>query len=199
MKPRWPFALFVLMFTVVANSQLPPEQPPDPSARPIETAANPEMERLASVLEGKWETTETMERGKEFPDGGSRHGFVHARLAAGGTTLLYEVHSFGTAGKLDGFLAIWWDKTAQGYLLFACFNGSHPCAPRGTAHWENDTFVNDYELGSGENKTHWRDSFTFTRSTHTLVAAIDAGKGVMKTEITTKATRYEPPGRPADH
>jgi len=148
------------------------------------------MDRLAQALVGDWNTTETMERSEIFPNGGSRHGVVHVRLAAGGTTLLYEVHSDGPAGKLEGMLVIWWDKGASLYRLFVCFNNpAHPCKMRGSAHWDGETFVNDYEEIVNGNKTSWRDSFSFTPTSHTLVAAVNAGKGKMKVLITTKATR----------
>jgi len=94
----------------------------------------PEMDRLAKALVGDWNTTETMERGVLFPNGGERHGIVQVRLAAGGTTLIYEVHSDGSAGKLDGMLVIWWDKDASLYRLFICFNNpNHPCKIRGNS------------------------------------------------------------------
>ena len=172
------------------------------SANPAETAedathptapaaaANPQMEKLAKVLTGDWNTVETMGPGLFFPHGGSRHGAVHAHLAAGGNTLIYEVHSDGDAGKLDGFLAIWWDKSAKVYHFFACFNNpEHPCSARGDAHWQGDRLVNDYfEIEHGK-KTRWQDSFSFTPATHTLVAAEDVGHGKMKPVITTRATR----------
>ena len=103
---------------------------------------------------------------------------------------MYEVDSSGSAGKLDGFLAIWWDEPAQLFHFFICFNNPrNPCRMRGTAHWEGDKFVNDYEETVGGKKTRWRDSFTFTPTSHTLVAAMDTGNGTMKTIITTRATR----------
>ena len=148
------------------------------------------MERLAKALVGDWNTTETMERGELFPNGGSRDGIVHARLAAGGTTLIYEVHSDGSAGKLDGMLVIWWDKDASVYRVFVCFNNpDHPCEMRGIAHWQGDSFVNDYEETVKGKRTSWRDSFTFTSTSHTLVAAIRGVNGTMQTLITTRATR----------
>src|SRR5262245_47982663 len=101
------------------------------AAQPSETPAGPEMDRLAKAFLGRWNTVETMERGAEFPSGGSRRGFVEARLAAGGTTLVYQVRSDGTAGKLDGFLAIWWDPEAKLYDVFVCFN--NPSIPAGCA------------------------------------------------------------------
>jgi hypothetical protein len=60
---------------------------------------------------------------------------------------------------------------------------------RGTAHWEGDSFVNDYEQTVKGKKSAWRDTFTFTPTSHTLVAAMDVGNGTMLTLITTKATR----------
>ena len=158
---------------------------------PSLSAANPEMERLAKALLGDWNTTETMERGTFFPNGGSRSGTVHARLASGGHVLLYEVHSDGSAGKLDGFHTIWWDPKTHQYFFFACFNDPDgPCRMRGTAHWEGESFVNDYdESGTDGKPTHWRDTFTFAPNSHTLIAAVDSGNGTMKTIITTVATR----------
>ena len=167
-----------------ATQQVDSTTPPSPSS-PV-----PEMERLAKALVGDWNTTETMQRGEAFPNGGSRHGIVHVRLAAGGTTLVYEVHSDGSAGKLDGMLVIWWDKDANLYRVFICFNNPRdPCEMRGTAHWEGDSFVNDYEESVKGKKTSWQDTFTFTPTSHTLIAAMRAGDGAMQTLITTKATR----------
>lgn len=157
---------------------------------PNQSSPLPEIQRLAKALAGNWNTTETMEPGEFFPNGGSRHGVVHVRLAAAGTTLIYEVHSDGTAGKLDGMLVIWWDGDASLYRVFVCFNNpSNPCEMRGTAHWEGDSFVNDYEQTVKGKKTTWRDTFTFTLTSHTLVAAMDVGNGTMQPLITTKATR----------
>jgi hypothetical protein len=157
---------------------------------PDQRSSVPEMDRLARALVGDWTTTETLERGEFFPDGGSRHGIVHVKLAAGGTTLVYEVHSDGSAGKLDGMLVIWWDRDASLYRVFICFNNpNHPCKMRGTAYWEGNVFVNDYEEMVNGKNTRWRDSFSFAPTSHTLVAAIDKGNGTIQTLITTRATR----------
>jgi hypothetical protein len=161
--------------------------------QPSQSSPVPQMEKLAKVLVGGWNTTETMEPGEESPSGGSRHGIVNVRLVAGGTTLIYEVHSDGSAGKLDGMLVIWWDNDASLYRVFVCFNNpNHPCEMRGTAHWEGDSFVNDYQETVKGRKTSWRDTFTFTPTSHTLVAAMKVRDGAMQTQITTKATRRHP-------
>jgi hypothetical protein len=180
----WILFLIIPFSPYAAAQQLQRRTPPNHSG-PV-----PEMERLAKALVGDWNATETMEPGEIFPKGGSRHGMVHVSLAAGGTTLIYEVHSDGSAGKLDGMLVIWWEKDAGVYRVFVCFNNpDHPCEMRGTAHWERDSFVNDYEETVKGKKTLWRDSFTFTPTSHILVAAIRVGNGTMQTLITTKATR----------
>ena len=153
-------------------------------------AASPEMARLAKALLGDWDTTEEMVRGQFFPDGGARTGHVRARLASGGYTLIYDVHSDGSAGTFDGFLAIWWDRKAQLYYFLACFNNPNsPCRMRGTGHWDGGSFVNDYDFTVNGKKTPWRDTFTFTPDSYTLIAAVDTGDGTMKPVITTNATR----------
>ena len=191
-----PLLIFSLARLLMAPAAFSPQQPHAPASQQsnalpaFESAAGPEMERLAKALAGEWSTTETMQPSKFFPNGGSRHGKAHVKLAAGGTTLIYEVHSDGSAGKLDGMLVIWWDKDANLYEFFACFNDpAHPCRPRGTAHWEGEAFVNDYDLMLDGRKTQWRDSFSFTPSSHTLVAAMNQGDGTMRVLITTVATR----------
>jgi len=195
MKPLLIFSLALLLMAPAAFSQerQHPLAPPKAQSKALpafESAAGPEMERLAKALAGDWSTTETMQRSKFFPNGGSRHGKVHVKLVAGATTLIYEVHSDGSAGKLDGMLVIWWDKATSLYQFFACFNDpADPCKSRGTAHWEGATFVNDYDLMLDGRKTQWRDSFSFTPSSHTLIAAMNQGDGTMQVLITTVATR----------
>lgn len=163
---------------------------------PATAAASPEMDRLAKALAGDWDTVETMEPGDPWPQGASRKGSVKARLASGGYALVYEVHSDGSAGKLDGFHTIWWDQTAGIYYFVACFNDVEaPCKMRGAAHWEGDAFVNDYDVVVDGKKTPCRDTFTFTADSHKLVAAMASG-GIMKTVITTNAHRVAVPKEP---
>lgn len=154
-------------------------------------AASPEMARLDKALAGDWNTTEAMERSEFFPNGGSRHGRTHVTLTAGGTTLMDEIHSDGSAGKLDGIVVIWWEKAAGAYRFFICFNdAASACKVRGTAHWEGDTFVNDYDEVVDGKKVKFRDSFVdITPTSHRLIAAMDTGSGAMKPIITTTSTR----------
>jgi len=165
------------------------------STEPAESAAGPEIARLAKAIVGDWNTAESMVKSQFFPKGGSRHGRSHVRLVAGGTSVFAEFHSDGSAGKLDGLYVIWWDKPTNLYRFFVCFNDSKsPCKLRGTAHWEGDTFVNDYEEEVDGKMTEWRDSFIhITANSHSLVAAMDAGDGTMKTLITTTSTRRQAP------
>lgn len=184
----------ILLTCLLASIAIPLLSSARQAAKPAESsqsAANPEMGRLAKTLAGDWNTTETMERSQFFPNGGSRRGIAHVHLTAGGTTLINEVHSNGSAGPLDGLVAIWWDGDAKLYRFFTCFRGSeNPCKVRGTAHWEGDTFVNDYEEMVDGKMTKWRDSWIhITPRSHTLVAAMDIGNGTMKTFVTSTGTR----------
>lgn len=154
-------------------------------------AANAQMQRLADALAGDWNTTETMERSVPFPAGGGRHGASHVELAAGGTTLVARGNSNGSAGPLSYVIAIWWDNGVKAYRFFTCFNDPNdPCVVRGTAQWEGNTFVNDYEDVLNGKKMKFRDTFfDIKRDSHRLVEAVDVGNGTMKPLITTMSVR----------
>jgi hypothetical protein len=181
---RWPVTL---LFTVVTFSVLTGAQDQKTSlANP-----SPEMGRLAKMFVGDWDTEENMERGDYFPNGGGRHGITHWKLAAGDKALIGEGHSNGSAGELSYLIAIWWDKPASVYRFFTCFNESEtPCVVRGTAQWEGDTFINEYEESVKGEKKKFRDIFTQAGpNSRSLVAAIETSDGKWRPLITTKSTR----------
>jgi hypothetical protein len=156
-----------------------------------ESAASPEMARVAKALAGNWSNIETFEHSEEFPNCGERRGTSHCELSTGGTTLTCAGKSDGSAGTLDHLVIIWWDTKARAYRFFTCFKDRvSNCEVRGTAHWEGDTFVNDYTEKVKGNPTPMRDSFIdITVNSHTLVFAVKTPDGKMKTLITTRSTR----------
>ena len=61
---------------------------------------------------------------------------------------------------------------------------------RGTAHWEGDTFVNDYEAVINGKRTKMRDIWSdIMPNSHTLTAEYDTGNGVMKPYVVSHDTR----------
>jgi len=150
-----------------------------------------EMTRLAKALVGDWDTVESMERSEEFPNGGGRQGSLHWKLGVGGTILLGEGHSDGMAGPLDYLILLSWNKNAGVFDYFVCFKDTgSSCKMRGTAHWEGNNFVNDYEEIEHGKTTKWRDSFVqIAPTSYTLIAARDDGGGSMRRLITTRCKR----------
>src|SRR4051812_31022814 len=64
------------------------------------------------------------------------------------------------------------------------------CELRGTAHWEGDIFVNDYEEVIDGKRTRLQGLWTdITLNSHTLTEAHDAGNGVMKADAMSHSTR----------
>jgi hypothetical protein len=154
------------------------------TAQPQETAPVPEIARLAKALVGDWNTVETMQQGKPVPEGAGRRGTVHVALVGGGTGLVSEGHSTGNVGgDLRWFITIWWDAQAKTYRFLTCFKtpADAGCELRGTARWEGNTFVNDYEEVINGKRTKMQDIWTDIRSdSHTLTEAHDTGDGIMK-------------------
>jgi hypothetical protein len=61
---------------------------------------------------------------------------------------------------------------------------------RGTAHWDGDTFVNDYDEMINGKPTKLQDIWTdITPNSHTLTEARDTGNGVMKPYVVSRDTR----------
>ena len=167
---------------------------PNPTqAQSADSAAIAEMGRLAKVLGGDWNTVEIVQQGKPVAEGEGRRGTVHVTLAGGGTVLVSEGHSVGTVGgDLRWFITIWWDRKANTYRFLTCFKAPDEagCELRGTAHWEGETFINEYEGVVNGKRTKMRDVWTdITPNSHTLTAEYDTGNGVMKPFVVSHDTR----------
>jgi hypothetical protein len=162
-------------------------------AQPADFTASPEMARLARVFVGDWKTTEIVQHGHPVADGAGRRGTLHVRLGGGGTALVSEGHSLGTVGgELQWFITIWWDPASKCYRFLTCFRTAADagCELRGTAHWDGDTFVNDYEEVIDGKRTKMQDLWTdITSNSHTLTESHDAGNGVMKPYVVSCVTR----------
>jgi len=160
-----------------------------------DSAANPPMARLARVLAGDWNIMEIMQHGQSVVEGAGRRGTVHVTLVGGGTALVSEGHSAGaTGGDLRWFITIWWDANANVYRFLTCFKTSADsgCELRGTARWEGDTFVNDYEEVIDGKRTRIQDLWTdITPNSHTLTEAHDSGNGIMKPYVVSHSTRRQ--------
>jgi len=162
-------------------------------AQPAESAATPEMGRLAKVFAGDWNTVEIVQHGKPVPDGAGRRGTVHVRLAGGGTALLSEGRSVGTVGgELQWFITIWRDPNTKCYRFLTCFrtSGDAGCELRGAAHWDGETFVNDYEEVIDGKRTKVQDRWTdIAPNSHILTESHDIGNGVMKPYVVSHNMR----------
>jgi hypothetical protein len=195
---------FVLAITVVAASGAGQAQSATGLAASTESsgsmpevasagsASNPEMQRLDHAFGGTWTTSESFAHNEFYPSGAEREGTARFTLATGGTSLIEEVHSDGSAGRLDFMIVIWWDNEAKIYNFFTCGNGgNNPCKIRGTAHWDGDSFVNNYELTIRGAKKKWKDTFSeITPKSFALVAAMEsANDDGMQPMITTQYRR----------
>jgi len=149
------------------------------------------MKKLFSSLAGGWDTQEKREKTQFFPHGGERKGKTQIRLAAGGAMLVMEGHSDGSAGPLSYLIVIWWDTQAKLYRYFACFkDAGSGCQVRGTARWESNAFVNDFQEELDGRKLKFRDTFqNITPNSYTLLFACMKDDGSQTPVIVTKAVR----------
>jgi hypothetical protein len=162
-------------------------------AQSSDSAAIPEMARLAGVLEGNWATVEIVQHGKPVPEGAGRRGIVQVKLAGGGTVLVSEGRSAGAVGgDLHWHIAIWWAPDEKRYRVLTCFKAPRDagCELRGTARWVGDTFVNDYEELVDGKRIKMQDLWTdITRDSYRVTEAHESDNGVMKPHVVSHNTR----------
>lgn len=184
------FAVLVVWIAFPAGLRA---QVPEIGERNVQPA--PEIRKLYAALAGDWDTSEKRERTQFFPNGGERKGRTHVRLAADGAMLVMEGHSDGTAGPLSYILVLWWDKDAGHYGYFACFKDAESgCESRGTAHWEGDKFVNDYEETVDGKRLKFRDTYRdITPNSYTLAFEWIKDDGSIEPVIISKGVRRKKP------
>jgi hypothetical protein len=161
------------------------------SAGAAEQPARPAMNKLFQAFVGDWSVRETFQRNEFFPKGGERKGMARFRVGTGGTSLIEDYHSDGSAGKLDFLLVIWWNAPAGIYQVFTCSNGSDNAGQlRGSAHWEQATLVNDYVEKLNGKDQKFQDRFSdLTAAAFTLVAGIERNGKTFVPLITTTYRR----------
>jgi hypothetical protein len=176
--------LLILLASTASSAQVN-------ESREVNAQPTPELKKLFSSLAGDWDTQEKREKTQFFPNGGKRKGQTQIRLAAGGAMLVMEGHSDGSAGPLSYLIVIWWDTQAKLYRYFTCFkDAGSGCQVRGTAHWESNAFVNDYEQELDGRKLKFRDTFQdITPNSYTLLFAWMKDDGSQTPVIVTKAVR----------
>jgi len=184
--------IFLLLTTATVLSSCLPASARQKKPAP-EPAANParmEVYKLLRFFEGTWSVFENFQKGDFFPKGGTRKGTSKITPGPGGLSLIEDYHSSGSAGQLDLLAIIWWDSTAQIYRPLICANDGDGCVVRGTARWQGNTLINDYEEVIGGRKRKMRDTFSeITPTSFTLVAAVFTQGSEWQPLITTRYRR----------
>jgi hypothetical protein len=162
-----------------------------PPASAAERAVRSAMNKLFQAFVGDWAVRETFQMNEFFPKGGERKGMVRFRVGTGGTSLIEDYHSDGSAGRLDFLLVIWWNAPASTYQVFTCSSGSDNAGQlRGSAHWEQATLVNEYVEKLNGKDQNFQDRFSdLTSAAFTLVAGIERNGKTFLPLITTTYRR----------
>lgn len=154
------------------------------------SAAHPEMHKLFRAFLGRWTVKETFERNEYSPGGGERSGTARFTVGSGGTSLIEDYHSNGSAGRLDFLTVMWWDPGAHAYRTFTCANEPNACALRGSAAWSGNMLTSDYVQPINGMSTKVQDVFSeITPSSFKLVSGIPGDGSRLQPLITTKYRR----------
>jgi hypothetical protein len=154
------------------------------------SAAHPEMHKLFRAFLGRWTVKETFERNEYSPGGGERSGTARFTVGSGGSSLIEDYHSNGSAGRLDFLAVVWWDPGERAYRSFTCTNAPNACALRGSATWSGDTFTSDYIQSINGMSTKLQDVYSdITPTSFKLVSGIPGEGAKLQPLITTMYRR----------
>lgn len=184
---RLPRLFLAVSLLVGINAIASAQQTSDQSAA---SAAHPEMHKLFRTFLGRWTVKETFERNEYSPGGGERSGTARFTIGSGGTSLIEDYHSTGSAGRLDFLAVIWWDPVGRAYRIFTCVNQPNACALRGSAAWSGNTFTSDYVQSINGMSTKLQDVFSeITPTSFKLVSGIPGDGTKLQPLITTTYRR----------
>jgi hypothetical protein len=68
--------------------------------------SEPGDEAAFQAFVGYWRVEEAFAQSEFFPKGGSRTGRAHFTIGTGGTSLIEDYHSNGSAGRLDFLMVV---------------------------------------------------------------------------------------------
>jgi hypothetical protein len=117
-----------------------PETPPIPKPSAV-------IQKLARMLNGKWNTSESFEPSPFTPKGGSGKGTGVFANGPGDFSVVSDYHSRSVLGAFDGHGVTYWDEKEKAYKTFWTDSMS-PEGATSTGKWEgNDlVFTSSYEF-----------------------------------------------------
>ena len=167
-----------------------PSTPPSPSAPPRPV---PEIQRLATALEGRWFIYQQFEPREGIPNGDTGEGTEVWRPGPGARSLIEDIHTKRPGRpETSGLAVVWWDAVASGYRVLWCGSAN----PRGCvvmsklAEWQGNDFVIGDEYERDGKKTEYRDVFSDLTPT-SFIQTIYEGEpgGTLKRLLTIRAKK----------
>ena len=146
--------LFTIHATRVTRDQINNDQSQSKDSEP-----SPEMQSLATALQGNWSTTYELAPGSISPTGGTATGEENWRTGPGGYVLMEEEHVRAPSEEMFLIAFHWWDKTTNSLRGMVC-NNSGPAACDFNTYrslkWDGKQLTIDMEFPQGDKKMFGR-------------------------------------------
>ena len=151
--------------------------------------AAPEIERLGSMLYGRWDTEEKLEPSEMLPQGGAGKGLETVRPGPGGLSVITEYKSEGPMGIFSGIGITTWNPAEKAYHVYWTDN-SGPGVLVLTGKWEGkDLVFTGSDMMAGK-KLLTRHAFTeITPTTYTYTIDTGSAPNQLKRSMTIKYTK----------
>ena len=180
-------ALAALLFAALPCTAAPQSKDTTGATKTAQLA--PELQKL-SFLIGEWHYTETYEKSRMMPEGGTSEGTYRATIGPGGHSILtYFEEKTGPMTGAAAHEVITWDAAKSAYAAYGFVSDGPGCFTR-TGSWEKDQLVFTREMNAGGKTVHMRFVYTEARADSIAIEVyVGAGDAPLTLMFTTRAKK----------
>jgi hypothetical protein len=151
-------------------------------------ALSPELQKL-SFLIGKWQYTETYEKSRMMPDGGTGGGTYSAAAGPGGQSIITDFEESGAMAGSAGHEIFAWDAANKEYVGYMFSSNAPGCFTRG-GKWEANQLVFTRDIKGSRGTMRMRFVYAEAKA-DSVIVQVYAGMGDAPVALvmTMKGTR----------
>jgi hypothetical protein len=155
---------------------------------------SPEIQKLATMMSGRWTTREQFFASASVAQNGSGRGMDVIHSGPGGLSLVSEYNSSGSSGKFSGLGVILWQADLESYLLYWTDNIA-PGMLLLRGNWQGDKLVFSGDTTSGGSTVYIKQTYSdFTKSSFTFTEESAVQGGPLQQDVEVRFTRAETKG-----
>ena len=175
--------------------------PPQAAPAPPMPKPSPEIEKLATLFNGRWNVSGNIQDEMWVKGGDEGSGIEVNRSGPGGFTYISDAKmSFKKFGPMIGHGVVWYDESKKAFQGIWCDNGGPTCMSPGDGKWDGDKLVFLGEMPLGPQTVPMRQTYrNFTENSFEWLMETGDGQGNWKPEMSLKYQRAAESSKEAEN